>query len=189
VKCYSKGKEHKKFEFGSKASILIDQATGIIMGAINFTQTLHDSKTLPEVLEQYERLNGKQPKEVFVDRGYKGIKQYKDSTILLPKPDKNITKEQRRKHSKRAAIEPIIGHLKRDYRLCRNYLKGIAGDNMNVILAAAAMNFKRRINLWRTEAIRRWLLILKYFLDTYWNFNAQNRKMAFEGRLIILFNY
>ena len=48
VKCYSKGKEHKKFEFGSKASILIDQKTGIIMGAMNFTQTLHDSKTIPE---------------------------------------------------------------------------------------------------------------------------------------------
>jgi IS5 family transposase len=47
VKCYSKGKEHKKFEFGSKASIVVDQATGIIMGAINFTETLHDSKTLP----------------------------------------------------------------------------------------------------------------------------------------------
>ena len=98
---------------------------------------------------------------------------------MLPKPDKIITKEQRRKHSKRAAIEPIIGHLKRDYRLCRNYLKGIAGDNMNVILAAAAINFKRRINLWRTEAIRRWLLILKYFLDTYWNIIAQNKKMTF----------
>ncbi len=70
------------------------------MGAINFTQTLHDSKTLPEVLEQYERLNGKQAKEVFVDRGYKGIKQYKESTILLPKPDNNITKDQRRKHIK-----------------------------------------------------------------------------------------
>ena len=179
VKCYSKGKEHKKFEFGSKASILIDQATGIIMGAINFTQTLHDSKTLPEVLEQYERLNGKQAKEVFVDRGYQGIKQYKESTILIPKPDKKITKEQRRKHSKRAAIEPMIGHLKQDYRLCRNYLKGILGDNMNLILAAAAMNFKRRINLWRTEAIRRWLLILKYFLDTSWNFIAQNVKMTF----------
>jgi hypothetical protein len=45
------------------------------MGAINFTQTLHDSKTIPEVLEQYERLNGKEVKDVFVDRGYKGIKQ------------------------------------------------------------------------------------------------------------------
>src|SRR3954447_25212467 len=118
VKCYSKGKEHRKFEFGSKASILIDQATGIIMGAINFTQTLQDSKALPEALEQYERLNGKQAKAVFVDRGYSGIKQYKNSRIFVPTPDKNITKEQRRKHSKRAAIEPLIGHLKQDYRLC-----------------------------------------------------------------------
>ena len=38
------------------------------MGAINFTQTLHDSKTIPEVLEQYEQLNGKEAKDVFVDR-------------------------------------------------------------------------------------------------------------------------
>ena len=179
VKCYSKGKEHKKFEFGSKASILIDQGTGIIMGAINFTETLHDSKTLPEVLEQYERLNGKQAKEVFVDRGYRGIRQYKESTIFVPKPDKNITKAQRKKHSKRAAIEPVIGHLKQHYRLCRNYLRGILGDNMNLILAAAAMNFKRRMNLWRTEALRRWLLIFNCVIDAYWNFIAQNLKPTF----------
>ncbi len=179
VKCYSKGKEHKKLEFGSKASVLIDQHTGIIMGAINFTQTLHDSKTLPDVLEQYERLNGRQPKEVFVDRGYKGVKQYKDAVILVPKPDKNITKTQCSKHSKRAAIEPVIGHLKHDYRLCRNYLKGILGDNMNIILAAAAMNFKRRINLWRTEAIRCWSLIYKLLINAYWISIPQKVKSTF----------
>ncbi len=179
VKCYSKGKEHKKFEFGSKASILIDQHTGVIMGALNFTETLHDSKTLPEVLEQYQRLTGKEAGEVFVDRGYKGIKQYKASKIYVPKPDKNITKSQCQKHSKRAAIEPVISHLKQDYRLCRNYLKGILGDNMNVILAASAMNFKRVMNLWRTEAMRWWLLICKYVLDTYWNFIVQNLKLTF----------
>jgi transposase, IS5 family len=179
VKCYSKGKEHKKFEFGSKASILIDQHTGIIMGAINFTQTLHDSKTIPDVLEQYERLNGKEAKDVFVDRGYKGIKQYKNSSIHVPIPDKNITKAKQEKHSRRAAIEPMIGHLKQDYRLCRNYLKGILGDNMNIILAAAAMNFKRRINLWRTEAIRCWLLIYKVLINAYWIFIPQKLKPTF----------
>jgi len=179
VKCYSKGKEHKKFEFGSKASILIDQKTGIIMGAMNFTQTLHDSKTIPDVLEQFERLNGKEASHVFVDRGYKGLKEYKASKIHVPKPDKNITKERRQQHGKRAAIEPVIGHLKQDYRLCRNYLKGIFGDNINVILAAAAMNFKRRMNLWRTEAIRCWLLICKCLIDTYWNFIAQKLKLTF----------
>jgi transposase, IS5 family len=179
VKCYSKGKEHKKFEFGSKVSILVDQKSGIIMGAINFTQTLHDSKTIPEVLEQYERLNGKEAKNVFADRGYRGIKQYKNSTIHVPVPDKNITRTKRKKHSRRAAIEPVIGHLKQDYRLCRNYLKGIIGDNMNVILAAAAMNFKRRINLWRTEAIRCWLLICKIIAKAYWEFYALKIKTTF----------
>lgn len=179
VKCYAKGKEHKKFEFGSKACILVDQSSGIIMGATNFTQTLHDSKTIPDVLEQYERLNGKEAKDVFVDRGYKGIKQYKASTIHVPVVDKDITKSKRKKHSRRAAIEPVIGHLKQDYRLCRNYLKGILGDNMNLILAAAGMNFKRRMNLWRTEAILRWLLIYRFFINTYWNFIAQKLKTTF----------
>lgn len=179
VKCYSKGKEHKRFEFGSKASILIDQQSCIIMGAFNFTQPLHDSRTLPEVLEQYERLNGKQATEVYVDRGYKGIKQYKESKIYLPHPDKNISKQQRKKHSKRSAIEPVIGHLKQDYRLCRNFLKGIPGDNINVILSAAAWNFKRRMILWLTEAIRRWLLIFKRMADISWDFYAQKLKLTF----------
>ena len=179
VKCYSKGKDHKKFEFGSKASIIVDQSTGIILGALNFTETLHDSKTIPEALEQYERLNGALPKEVFVDRGYRGKSEYRSAKICVPKPDKNITKAQIKKHRKRAAIEPVIGHLKQDYRLCKNYLKGIIGDNMNLILAAAAMNFKRRMNLWRTEALIRWLLLYKYFIEVCKNFYAPNLKPTF----------
>jgi transposase, IS5 family len=172
VKCYSKGKEHKKYEFGSKASILVDQQTGVIKEAINFTQTLHDSKTLPEVLEQYERLNDRQPKQVYVDRGYRGIKQYKQTSILVPVPDKNISRKQRKRHTRRSAIEPTIGHLKQDYRLCRNFLKGIAGDNINVILSAAAWNFRRRIILWLTEAIRCWLLTCKTLVGIYQNIYA-----------------
>ncbi len=189
VKCYSKGKEHKKFEFGSKASIIIDQSTGVILGALNFTETLHDSKTIPEALEQYERLNGTLPKEVFVDRGYRGKSEYRTAKICIPKPDKNITKAQRKKHSKRAAIEPIIGHLKQDYRLCKNYLKGIIGDNMNLILAAAAMNFKRRMNLWRTEAIIRWLILYKYFIEVCKDFYALNLNRLFEGGLFSQNNF
>ena len=178
VKCYTKGKEHKKFEFGSKASFLVCQQTGIIMGALNFTETLHDSKTLPEVLEQYQRLNDKEATDVFVDRGYKGLKQYKSSTIHVPKPDKHISKRKRKHHSRRAAIEPVIGHLKSDYRLCRNYLKGIIGDQINVILAAAAMNFKRVMNLWRTEAINSWQLVYNFILYVL-QFLLPNPKVTF----------
>ena len=73
VKCYTKGKEHKKFEFGSKVSILLTQTTGVIVGALNFNDTLHDSKTLPDALQQYERLTGKQAKDIFLDRGYASL--------------------------------------------------------------------------------------------------------------------
>lgn len=179
VKCYAKGKEHNKFEFGSKASILVCQKTGIIMGAINFTESLHDSHTVAEALEQHERLTGKEAKQVFVDRGYRGIKEYKASRIYVPIADKNITTERKNKHSRRAAIEPVIGHLKQDYRLCRNYLKGILGDNMNVILAAAAMNFKRAMILWTTEAIRRLLFFYNYLVAVYRIFIAQPEKLTF----------
>jgi IS5 family transposase len=41
-------------------------------------------------------------------------------------------------HKKRAGIEPVIGHLKNDHRLNRNFYKGIVGDNINIMLAAAA---------------------------------------------------
>jgi IS5 family transposase len=179
VKCYSKGKEHKKFEFGSKVSILVDQETGIIMGALNFTETLHDSKTIPEVLEQYQRLMGKEADEVFVDRGYRGISQYKTSKIHIPKPDKKISRAKRKAHSKRAAIEPVIGHLKTDYRMGRNFLKGILGDLMNAILSAAAMNFKRAMNLWRTEANRRWQLIYNLIIIVYSNSLPKKIQLTF----------
>jgi transposase, IS5 family len=161
VKCYAKGKAHKKFEFGSKVSLGVDQKTGIIVAAYNITQTCHDSKTIPDVIEQCKRVTAITPKEAFVDRGYRGAKTYNGCLIQIPKPQKNITKEQRKKHSNRAGIEPIIGHLKTNYRMCRNFYKGIKGDNLNVLLAAAAMNFKRVINLWIEEAIKRWLLTCK----------------------------
>lgn len=151
VKCFSKGKEHKKYEFGSKVSFLLTQDTGVIVGALNFTESLHDSKTLDAALEQHHRLTGIEAKEVFVDRGYPGKKKINNTLIHLPKTDKNITLAKRKRHRRRAAIEPVIGHLKHDYRMIRNFLKGSYGDAVNVMLAAAAMNFKRMMNKWKTE--------------------------------------
>jgi IS5 family transposase len=158
---------------------VVDQSSGIIAGAINLTDSLHDSKTIPNALDQYERLNGEQPKEVFVDRGYRGVKEYKSAKINTPKPDKNISKEKIKGHIQRAGIEPVTGHLKQRYRLSRNYLKGILGDDMNVMFAAVAMNFKRRMNLWHTEANLRWVLFFKYFQEVYWNIYVLFLKKTF----------
>ena len=52
---------------------------------------------------------------------------------------------------RRAAVEPSIGHLKNGHRLERNRLKGTAGNEINAILAAAAMNFQKLLRaFWRT---------------------------------------
>jgi IS5 family transposase len=179
VKCFTKGKEHKKYEFGSKASFLITQNTGVIVGAMNFNNNIHDSKTLPSAIEQYERLTERKAKNIFVDRGYRGPKMINQTAICVPKIDKNITNKKRKQHSRRAAIEPIIGHLKHNYRMIRNYLKGVIGDEINVIMAAAAMNFKRVMNLWRTEANFCWKLICYYWQLVYQIFFAQKLQITF----------
>jgi IS5 family transposase len=153
VKCYTKGKEHKRFEFGSKVSILVTQKTGVIVGALNFNSTEHDSKTLPLAIEQHKRLTGITAKQIFLDRGYRGPKKIEDTLIQVPVTDKNITRSKRKRHRRRAAIEPVIGHLKQSYGLGRNFLKGVNGDQINVLLAAAAMNFKRLMNLWKQGLI------------------------------------
>ncbi|HEY9167879.1 MAG TPA: IS5 family transposase, partial [Lutibacter sp.] len=152
--CISKGKEHKKFEFGNKASFVYTQNTGVIVGAMGFRNEF-DGHTLEPALKQTERLVGKAPKKAAVDRGYRGRKQIGETQIQLPKPfnDKTQTKYQQKKlkeaHKKRAVIEPVIGHLKTDHRLGRNFYKGTVGDNINIMLAAAAFNFKRMMNKWK----------------------------------------
>ncbi|MCY7292325.1 MAG: IS5 family transposase [Ferruginibacter sp.] len=179
VKCYSKGKEHKRFEFGSKVSILVTQKSGVIVGALNFNSTMHDSKTLALALEQHKRLTNKEAKNIFVDRGYRGPKTINETKIFIPKPDKHITKTKRKRHSRRAAIEPVIGHLKSDYRMNRNFLKGVIGDEINVLLSAAAMNFKRVMNLWKRGLINLLYYLLQSVFDLLRYDNEQNLKMTF----------
>jgi IS5 family transposase len=156
VVCISKGKEHKKFEFGNKVSVVITRKTGVLLGALGFRSEF-DGHTLQPALEQVEKLTGKAPKTAAVDRGYRGNIKIGETNILIPKPfnDKKQTQYEQKKlkkaHKQRAAIEPIIGHLKTDHRLGRNFYKGIVGDNINILLAAAAFNFKRMMNKWKVS--------------------------------------
>ena len=39
---------------------------------------------------------------------------------------------------RRAAVAPVIGHLKAEHRMDRNYLKGRLGDRINAVLTAAS---------------------------------------------------
>jgi len=154
VHCISKGKEHKKYEFGNKVSIVHTQHSGVIVGAKSFRKE-YDGHTLEAALQQVKTLTGKMPRTASVDRGYRGITQVDDTHVQIPKPfnDKKQSKYKQQKLKKsfkrRAAIEPVISHLKTDNRLSRNFYKGIFGDNINVMLSAAAFNFKRMMNIWK----------------------------------------
>lgn len=170
VQCISKGKEHKKYEFGNKVSIVHTQNTGVIVGALSFRNE-YDGHTLEKALEQTSRLTAKAPTTATVDRGYRGISHVGDTQIIIPKSFvKSLTKYKQsklKKHFKRrAAIEPVIGHLKTDNRLSRNFYKGIFGDNINVMLSAAAFNFKKMMNQWKSSFLcffENLVFILKLF--------------------------
>ncbi len=187
VSCISKGKEHKRYEFGNKVSITITQNTGVITGALSFTGNPYDGHTLPAVLAQHEKLTGIRAKEATTDRGYRGKKEIDGTKINIPQKfnQKLLTACQQKKLKKqfrrRASVEPKIGHLKSDHRLGKNFYKGISGDSINILLAAAAMNFKRMMNIWKGSFFwlhQRIVLIFNSFFISH--IYAQKKlKMAF----------
>jgi len=166
VYCMSKGKANKRFEFGTKASITTTRDSGIIIGALAFEKNIYDGHTVPDVLAQVKRLIGRLPRIGIGDRGYRGKSKINDTQIVTPKPArKNASIEAmalaRKRFRRRAGIEPVIGHLKSDHRLKRNFLKGFAGDQINLIMAAAAFNFKK----WMRTVLF-WLKIVKQVKTT-----------------------
>lgn len=152
VYCMSKGKEHKRYEFGTKVSITTTRDSKIIVGAMAFDTNKYDGHTLPEVLLQMKRLNNLIPAAGLCDRGFKGKSKINDTQIIRPgtntgDADSAYKELMRKRFRKRAGIEPVIGHLKSDHRLDRNYLKGFEGDQINVLMAAAAFNFRKWMRL------------------------------------------
>jgi transposase, IS5 family len=178
VKCIAKGKEAKPYEFGNKSSIVKTKNSGIIVGAMAFKENAYDGDTLEPQLAQVGDLIEKRPKVGIVDRGFRGKKQVAGTQIVIPKPlPKSASKYQRQKIRKqfraRAGIEPVIGHLKHDHRMLRNYLKGTLGDSINTILAATAFNLKKRLNQIKEELKNISIIIWNNFIS-YFNFKYYN---------------
>lgn len=145
VYCIAKGKEHKKYEFGAKAAIAMTKTHCIIIGVKSFSRNEYDGDTLKNLLPHVEEIRGKAPQRALCDRGFRGRKRVGTTTVVLPeRPSPKATEYAKRKARKdfgrRSAIEPVIGHLKSDFRLARNYLKGTLGDAINLLMAATAFN-------------------------------------------------
>ena len=160
VECISKGKAHKRYEFGCKVGVAATSKGGWFVGAKAYHGNPYDGHTLKEALRQVKRIVI-EPEHVFVDMGYRGHNYKGDTQVHVDKRRRGRTaKSLWRWMKRRAAIEPGIGHLKREHRMDRSRLKGVEGDRINAIMSAAGMNFFKLLK-WAADFLRQvslWLL-------------------------------
>ena len=147
VACISKGKAHKKYEFGKKVSFCITKREGFIIGVDSLVEgNPCDGHTLQATLDQTTQLTGTRPERCYVDRGYRGhgVTQTK---VFLSGQRRNVTSTIKKELKRGSATEAIIGHQKTEGRLDRNTLRGILGDQMNALLTEIGYNLKMILRL------------------------------------------
>jgi IS5 family transposase len=144
VECLAKGKAQKRYEFGCKVSVASTSRGNWIVGARALHGNPYDGHTLSGALQQVERLCGQKPQTAFVDLGYRGHGVEGESEVhVVPRKRRHLAKSLRRWMNRRAAIEPVIGHLKSGHRMERNRLKGRVGDQLNAVLSACGFNLRK----------------------------------------------
>ncbi|MFM7130261.1 MAG: IS5 family transposase [bacterium] len=144
VNCISKGKAHKRYEFGCKVGLVSSVRSNWVLGIQAFEGSPFDGHTLAVCISQMERLTGANPDDVVVDQGYKGHDYQGSATVrIVKKLSRSLPPGIRRLLKRRSAVEPIIGHLKSDHRMDRNYLRGVAGDKINALMAGIGFNLRK----------------------------------------------
>src|SRR6266571_1288036 len=157
VECIGKGKAHKPYEFGVKVSVATPLKHSKGGQFVAHVQALpgnpYDGHTLAEVIPGIEQLVGTTIDRLHADAGYRGHNAPADYKfkIYTSKQKRRVTPALKREMRRRSAVEPVIGHLKDEHRMGRNYLAHRNGDLNNAILAAVGYNFRRLI---------KWLRIL-----------------------------
>ena len=174
TECIAKGKAHKPYEFGVKVSIAttLKRCKGgqFAIHAKALPGRPYDGHTLETVIPEIEALTGATLKRILADAGYRGHNApgiYK-LRVFTTGQKRRVTPAIKRIMKRRAAVEPVIGHLKNGHRMDRNYLAHRQGDAINPILAAAGYNFR---------LILKWIRLLwLYFWKTLCG--AQTAKSA-----------
>jgi transposase, IS5 family len=177
VECISKGKAHKRYEFGCKASVAATSKNNWIVGTHALHGNPYDGHTLGGAIKQVERLTGQTPQDVMVDQGYRGHGYEGAACVHVVRTiPKRATRAVRRMLKRRAAIEPTIGHLKSDNRMNRNYLTGREGDKINALLSAAGYNLRKLLR-WVVFAPMFWL---RWLLTATLNVEIEFRRAPFR---------
>jgi len=157
VECIGKGKAHRPYEFGVKVSVATTLAHAKGGQFVAHVKALpgnpYDGHTLATVIPDMEALIGNTIERILADKGYRGHNAPPDYTfrVFTSGQKRRMTPKIKRELRRRSAVEPVIGHLKSEHRMDRNYLWHRQGDAANAILAAVGYNFRRLI---------RWLTLL-----------------------------
>ncbi len=163
VECIGKGKARTPYEFGCKVSIATSATAPKGGQFVLHAKALHgnpfDGHTLGPVIEDMEALTGVETRRIHVDKGYRGHSHPHKFRVWISGQVRRVTAAIRREMRRRAAVEPVIGHIKAEHRMDRNYLKGRAGDRSNAVLAAAGYNFSLLLR-WLAELLRALIALL-----------------------------
>jgi IS5 family transposase len=165
VECIGKGKAHMPYEFGVKVSLAttLNRSKGgqFALHAKALPGNPYDGHTLATVIPEMEQTIGNEIDRLLADAGYRGHNAPLSHKfrVFTAGQKRRMTPAIKRELKRRAAIEPVIGHIKNEHRMGRNYLAGTTGDAINAILAAAGYNF-RLLLTWLRLLLRLFLAVL-----------------------------
>ncbi|PNE24048.1 IS5 family transposase [Tannerella sp. oral taxon 808] len=151
VECIGKGKAHRPYEFGVKVSVAttLKHCKGgqFVTHVKALPGNPYDGHTLATVIPDMEALVGNTIARILVDKGYRGHNAPPDYKfrVFISGQKRGVTPQIKRELRRRSAVEPVIGHLKAEHRMGRNYLWFRRGDATNAVLAAVGYNFRRLI--------------------------------------------
>lgn len=144
VMCISKGKAHKRYEFGQKVSVATTNRGNWIVGVGLCEGNPYDGHTLAKAIGTVEKTTGVSMTDAYVDKGYRGHDYNGTAFVhLAGSSTRNLSRTKKQRRKRRSAVEPKIGHLKSDNRMRRCFLKGLVGDAINAVLAAAGSNLQK----------------------------------------------
>jgi IS5 family transposase len=159
VECIGKGKAHKKYEFGVKVSVASTNKDNFVVGIQAEPGNPYDGHTLSRAIEQVQRVTGRAVERCFVDRGYRnhGITEHQ---VYISGRRRGLTPQMKKELKRRSAVEPVIGHMKTDGKLGRNYLLGKLGDAINALLCGAGHNIRIILRKLRERLFLFWAELL-----------------------------
>jgi IS5 family transposase len=160
VECIAKGKARTPYEFGVKVSVAVTAGEGLVVGMRSMPGNPYDGHTVDSQLEQVGILTGHTPKIVLADRGYRGVEP-PSGTRLLISHTRRLPKRLKQLLKRRQVVEPMIGHMKADGLLGKNWLKGANGDALHAILCGAGHNLRMILRRLRAlyYAFIAWLML------------------------------